>query len=525
MEQVGVIYGSASTTTFEFAATTQVKRNSYVEVEHEHIPVLCTVGDVRRISDITFEDARRISKGERIKSIDKLSATAHVVGYRDEKAVLQVPRTPLQTGIPVWNASDALIRNTLGLSERGIYLGLLRWHDIQVCLDAELLTKKHVSILAKTGSGKSYLTGVVVEELLKHKMPCIIIDPHNEYYSLIHPNLNEQELKEMERFKIKPRSYAENIVVYSPDIKINRNALPLRFSGTNLDAREIIEYTSIKSSTHMGLLRKALLNLRAEKARYSIEDIKKELESEANPAKWSLITRLELLEATDLFKEPATSIRDLIKKGQATIINLRGITPEIQEIVVSILAKELFELRKLNQIPPAVIILEEAHNFCPQNAQAISTSILRTIASEGRKFGLGLCVVSQRPAIVDKNILSQCGIQIILKVTNPNDLKTIVASFEGLTTSAFEDIQRLPIGVAMIVGGNIPLPILLDIRVRETKHGIPEEELVTKKIEPHGEVYGEEAQVGAELGEEETLVKKGKRKKSFLAKILGEEEP
>ncbi|MEW6070554.1 MAG: ATP-binding protein [Candidatus Thermoplasmatota archaeon] len=524
MAQVGVIYGTASTTSFEFAATTQIKRNSYVQVEYEDIPVLFTVSDVKRVSDITFEDARRISRGERIKSIDKLSATAQAVGYRDDKNVLQVPRTPLQVGIPVSEAGEELVKRTLGLSDKGIYLGLLRWHNIGVCLEPELFTKKHLSILAKTGSGKSYLTGVVVEELLKHKMPCVIIDPHNEYYSLIHPNLDERELKEMERFKIKPKSYAENVVVYSPDTKINRNALPLRFSGTNLDAREIIEYTSIKSSTHIGLLRKALLNLKSEKARYSIEDIKKELEAEANPAKWSLITRLELLEATELFSEPATSIKDLAKEGQATIINLRGIAPEIQEIVVSIIAKELFQLRKLNQIPPTVIILEEAHNFCPQAAQAISTTILRTIASEGRKFGLGLCVVSQRPAIIDKNILSQCGIQIILKVTNPNDLKAIVASFEGLTTSAFEDIQRLPVGVAMIVGGNIPLPVLVDIRVRETKHGIPEEEFVRRM--PSVEEIREEEEFETKTIESEIIEKKGKKekKKGFLAKILGEEE-
>jgi DNA helicase HerA-like ATPase len=521
MPQVGIIYGSASTTSFEFAAATQIKKNSYVQVEHENIPVLFVVSDVKRISDITFEDARKISRGERIKSIDKLSATASVVGYRDEKALLQVPRTPLQTGISVNEATESLVRHTLGLSDQGIYLGLLRWHDIKVCLDKELFTKKHVSILAKTGSGKSYLTGVVIEELLKHKMPVVIIDPHNEYYSLIHPNLDEQELKEMERFRVKPKSYAENIVVYSSDTNLNRNALPLRFSGTNLDAREIIEYTSIKSSTHIGLLRKTLLNLKSEKARYSIEDIKKELEREGNPAKWSLITKLELLEATELFAEPATSIKDLVKEGQATIVNLRGVAPEIQEIVVSILAKELFELRKLNQIPPAVLILEEAHNFCPQTALAISTAILRTIASEGRKFGLGLCVVSQRPAIIDKNVLSQCGIQIILKVTNPNDLKTIVASFEGLTTSAFEDIQRLPIGVAMIVGGNIPVSILVDIRVRETKHGIPEEEVVVRQEE---ETIGEEAREEEfEPAVETKIIEKKKEKKGFLAKILGEE--
>jgi hypothetical protein len=97
--------------------------------------------------------------------------------------------------------------------------------------------------------------------------------------------------------------------------------------------------------------------------------------------------------------------------------------------------------------------------------------VLRTIASEGRKFGLGLCVVSQRPAKIDKNVLSQCATQIILKVTNPNDLKAISQSIEGLTHGMEDNIQRLAIGSAILSGGNVTTPIIIDVRVRETKHG------------------------------------------------------
>jgi hypothetical protein len=97
--------------------------------------------------------------------------------------------------------------------------------------------------------------------------------------------------------------------------------------------------------------------------------------------------------------------------------------------------------------------------------------MLRTVASEGRKFGMGLCVVSQRPAKVDKNIISQCNTNIILKVTNPNDLKAIIQSVEGLTNQTYREIQRLPIGVALISGASIQIPIMMEVRTRETKHG------------------------------------------------------
>jgi hypothetical protein len=72
---------------------------------------------------------------------------------------------------------------------------------------------------------------------------------------------------------------------------------------------------------------------------------------------------------------------------------------------------------------------------------------------------------------VDKNIISQCNTNIILKVTNPNDLKAIIQSVEGLTTQAADEIQRLPIGVALIAGGSLQMPILAEIRTRETSHG------------------------------------------------------
>ena len=134
---------------------------------------------------------------------------------------------------------------------------------------------------------------------------------------------------------------------------------------------------------------------------------------------------------------------------------------------------DIFDARKLNTVPPCMLVIEEAHNFCPEKGfeRTVSTDILRTIASEGRKFGLGLMVVSQRPARVDKNILSQCNTQIIMKVTNPNDLKAISKGLEGIGSDVEDDIKSLSPGVAMIVSTYIERPILVDIRTRKSKHG------------------------------------------------------
>jgi len=69
-----------------------------------------------------------------------------------------------------------------------MYIGLLRGYDIRVELDANTLVQKHCSVLAKTGSGKSYTAAVILEELLDRKVALLIIDPHGEYASMKEPN-------------------------------------------------------------------------------------------------------------------------------------------------------------------------------------------------------------------------------------------------------------------------------------------------------------------------------------------------
>jgi DNA helicase HerA-like ATPase len=364
--------------------------------------------------------------------------------------------------------------------------------------------------------------GVLIEELIKHKMPVVIIYPHDEYSSLVHPNLREEEIRLMKRFGVKPKGYAENVAVYSPDPKLNTNSTQLSFNDANMDAWQIAELTSMKNPVHIGILRRIINEMKTKKKYYTLRDIRNAAEEDPNTSKWGVVNKLDFLLSTNLFSGPGMDIGDFVKPGRATIINLRGVPPETQEVAVTMIARSLFDLRKLKKILKAMLIVEEAHNFCPQEGSAGPSSILRTIASEGRKFGLGLGVVSQRPATVDKNVLSQCGVQIILKVTNPNDLKAITASFEGLTSSASDEIQRLPIGVAMVVGGNISMPVLVNVRVRETKHG-GEEILEIDEIAeeaPKEEVAEEEEK---QLGEvEEEPLKEEKKKKGFFARYFEE---
>jgi len=204
---------------------------------------------------------------------------------------------------------------------------------------------------------------------------------------------------------------------------------------------------------------------------YAVRDLVRAAERLEGPVGDALHERLEYLDQTKILGPKGTTLSDLVQKGLATIVNLRGVAPDVQELVVARIASTLFDNRKKGNIPPLFLVIEEAHNFAPQQGMATCSRILKNIASEGRKFGLGLCVVTQRAARIDKSVLSQCNTQLILQVTNPLDLKAIAQSIEGLTAGMTDMIQSLPVGVALVTGGGYHTPLFCEIRPRATKHG------------------------------------------------------
>ncbi len=478
LKPIGAVFGTVGSSSFRIAVSdVGLRRNDYIKVEHPACGwVLGQVVDLQRESDVSYEKASKMLSGEQVTVQEKIIASVQMAGYRDERGILQQADTPLSAGSLIYRADADIIKNVLGLDRKvkgGAYIGLLKGHpEIKVFLDLNTIVSSHVSILAKTGGGKSYTVGVFLEEMIKRGVPAVIVDPHGEYSSLMHPNNSERDQALMDHFDIKPRGYADHVVEFSPDRKLNPHALQFAFDSVNLAVEDIAEFAGISfSGPQITALDMIIKELKKDTPFYTLRNLIDAIKVSSSPARWSLVAPLEQLESMGLFSKNPTKISDLVKASQVSIVNLKGVPPEVGEMIVSRLCTKLFEARKIDKIPALMLVLEEAHNFCPQIGVAKSTGILKTIAAEGRKFGLGLCVVSQRPAKVDKNILSQCHTQIILKVTNPNDLKAISQSIEGLTDGLVEEIRELAIGEALITGGAVAAPIVVMTRVRETKHG------------------------------------------------------
>ncbi|KYK19955.1 hypothetical protein AYK24_04665 [Thermoplasmatales archaeon SG8-52-4] len=475
---VGYIYGDVGSNEFNFIVNEQnLRKFDYIFAPHKEGNILAQVMDIKQHSDLRFEDATGLIGNQEIPTIKaSLSAFADVIGYRDKKGLLQSPRSPFNAGTGILRAEEDLIRHVLGLSsskENGAYIGLLKGHNLRVYLNVDALVQKHICILAKTGGGKSYACGVLIEELLKHKIPLVIVDTHGEYHSLTEPNKSRKDQKNMERFGIKKCGYSNQINEYSP-IGSRGNIKHITLNGVNLEAREIIDLLSAKlSGPQIGVLYQAIKEIKEYKKMWTLRDIIDAVNRSKSNARWNVIASLESLDSIGVFSENGTPTNELVVKGKCSTINMKGVPPDVQDVVVARLTKELFDDRKAGKIQPFLLIVEEAHNYCPERGfgNAVSSNILRTVASEGRKFGMGICIVSQRPAKVDKNIISQCNTNVILKVTNPNDLKAIIQSVEGLTSQTCDEIQRLPIGVALISGAGLQMPVMAEIRTRETNHG------------------------------------------------------
>ncbi|MCK5039778.1 MAG: ATP-binding protein [Candidatus Aenigmarchaeota archaeon] len=397
---------------------------------------------------------------------NKILANCFVLGRREE-GMLKVPRIPIKPASLVYQASEEQIRNTLCLKDKGLYLGMLEsTTSVKFYIDPDDVITKHIAVLAQTGAGKSYTVGVLIEELLEKNIAVVIIDPHGEYSALSKKNKKANE-KDLEYYGVEPKAY--NINEYSPDTTINRNASKLSFSDISLDASEIVSLFPTKPTpTQTALLYGAINELRAIKENYTLTDIINNVQANESNSKWTLVNLLEMAKASSLFSKNPTPLQTIVKRGTASVVNLKGVNEQLQHTSMCKLLEQLFTARKKEQISPLCLIVEEAHNFCPEREVVSTSKIIRTLVAEGRKFGFGVGIVSQRPARVDKNVLSQCNTQVILRVKNPNDLKAISYA-EGITKQAEEEIKSLASGTALVLGAEIPL--FVNIRTRRTAHG------------------------------------------------------
>ena len=447
---LGTIIGKVTTTEFSFSVSdSKAKKFEFIQVMHP---------------DYGYVLGQIVELEHDVKGV---VALCQVIGYKDKEGILRQPRTPVKPGSEVLIAEDTFITEVIRMDTKDTaFIGRLEGKDIPINLDLSKLLTKHVAILAKTGAGKSYAAGVLVEEILERKIPLLIIDPHGEYSMIKEQNSDSNDTEKLVQWGLKPKGYRKQIQEYG-DLDISADVKPLLLNE-EMTPKEIL---SILPAKLTGSQQAALYSVMKDLKTVTLSQVISHLEQlEGNT--YSMLSMVEYIKNLNLFSINYTPYTELIQPGKCSIINLKGIEPEIQEIIVFKLLKDLFEMRKAQRVAPFFCVIEEAHNFIPERGtgEKKSSTIIRTLAAEGRKFGLGLCVITQRPARIEKNVLSQCNTQIILKVTNPHDIKAITTSIEGITAGMEKEIPNLPIGTAIVTGVS-EMPLAVRIRPRMSKHG------------------------------------------------------
>ncbi|SDL60491.1 hypothetical protein SAMN05660337_3357 [Maridesulfovibrio ferrireducens] len=174
---------------------------------------------------------------------------------------------------------------------------------------------------------------------------------------------------------------------------------------------------------------------------------------------------------TDDFKNLLQQFLGYLDKSNVTIIDLSGVPFEVLSIAVSLVSRLVFDFAfhysklkhtsdLLNDVP-FLIVCEEAHNYIPKSGGAefkSSKKSIERIAKEGRKYGLSLMVVSQRPSEVSDTIFSQCNNFIALRLTNINDQNYIKGLLPNNTSSITDVLPTLSAGECLIVGDSTPMP-------------------------------------------------------------------
>ncbi len=462
---------------FVISENAQVKKGQHVTVETSEGKIIARVSDIIKTNRY-FERAESVREFERSgKPISEvfpserweyIVAEAAVLGVYNDKHLMR-SAFPASPGAKVFPADSKLLENFFGLDlEKGVHLGKVEHHDIDVKLNMTRLLQKHLAILAMSGAGKSYFTSVLLEELLNRKkehgqMAVIVIDTHGEYIGFA-----------------EDRNFMSRSDVIIGD--------EFRISVPSLSAGMVAEFLPSMSGVQQRELGKFITALKADKKgkNYDMKDLLDFLEnSEIKAAtKDILYTFLHGLESTKMFSSYDNPPLDkLAKAGHLTILDISDMTSQREkQILVTYIAKKLFDARRAGEIPPFLLVVEEAHNFAPEGARreaAISRNIIEKIAREGRKFHACLCLISQRPVNLSTTSLSQCNTNIIMRVTNPYDIDHIGKTSEGLTNDIMKSIPSLRVGEAIIVGEAVNFPLSIRVRERTSKkneRGIPLEQ-------------------------------------------------
>ncbi|MCK5664974.1 MAG: ATP-binding protein [Thiotrichaceae bacterium] len=461
---------------------------------------------------------------------EQIYANIELVGYRDPTTrQIKIPRRPLDPGAKIETVDFQFLSDFYEFNEHtSLHLGNLVGYErgentVPIFLDVNTLVTEHLAVLAMTGSGKSYTVGRIIERLVAlNNGTVVVFDPHGEYGKALakgrlhfSDDLDKTEdVRDQKAFpEIKSmfeRLQAANagIQVYTPQhdsfkhkYASKNQALALQFDHFEMD--DIAEILPGLTEPQQRVLDVAIRYWRfidkseprdINRLRYFLGDGLEELkewddlsdsEAKALNGRSAAVASMKLnrvlheaqsfysatmAEPTDIYRMVG---RPTNRKGRLVIVDLQGLSDTAKQVVCALLSSEILRAAssKTDPIRPSFLVYEEGHSFAPAGGKAVSHRIIKKIAGEGRKFGVGFAIISQRPSKLDADVTSQCNTLITMRLKNPDDQRFITKASDMVSKADLDELPNLSTGEALVCGRSIPAPLLVKVGSKALIHG------------------------------------------------------
>lgn len=348
--------------------------------------------------------------------------------------------------------------------------------NVEVKIKTNSIVARHMAILAMTGGGKTVAARRIIRELLMLGYPLLILDPHGDYLGL-HTKKSLFPGRSIKLFFPSLRVKQENrdLVGYL----VSR--MTQGFSDAQRDKYDealdkVTIHKEISITDFIDLLGQKLEELPRPPSAGTIPAVKRGLRMvrgyiEAMERSNERLRNQPVLREFPFepMPDPLTDPSGFIRPGQASVLYLGGYDHLTQSTVVAIVLKQLFDHRASmsNVIPPFLAVVEEAHNFIPSHgegqAETPSLEVIRKLITEGRKFGTGLLLLSQRPSRLDETALSQCNTFLIFRLVNPRDQQFVEKVMENLSKDDSRLLPGFGPGQGIVSGQAVRFPLIIQV--------------------------------------------------------------
>lgn len=393
--------------------------------------------------------------------------------------------------------------------------GFMGKHIVGTGEDAHLTTnvfvdlmKPHVMLITgKRGTGKSYLAGVIPEEMsllpagFRENLSVVMIDTMGIFWSMKHPN--DQQSPLLREWKLQPRGF-DNVKVYVPykmleDYK--ESGVPadagISISPTEFSPDEWLLAFNLKRTDPAGVsLEKNVTFLLNSGDDFTIQDIISRIRDDNETSvdvRNALTNMLTVANQWGVFGKSGVDIDSMIKPGEIAVVDVSRLRAteawSVRNFLVAIISRKVYQRRLVarkeeevakitgenqgKRSPVVWLIIDEAHNFVPSDSDTVSSEPLKIIAKQGREPGVSLVVITQMPNKVHQDILSQTDIVVSHRLTSRDDINALHSVMQTYhSEDLWKNINSLPKwpGAVIVLDDNLEKIFPVAVRPRLSWH-------------------------------------------------------